>query len=233
MEQLPVDDKKWEELRKPFPKESVGLLPQPYKKDSAKGKCSECGGWHGLPAMHLDYVGHAAVTDRLNTIVGPDSWSLDPMAVDDLGNPQPNHNGELWCWLTILGTRKMCVGDGSSSSKQLIGDALRNGAMRFGIALDLWSKEELESAITAPELANDKPSKAALKPAVGTANPQEEVAADVQRGRIKMMLKAKGIDTKAMPDFLEKEFGVTPGTILTKADAEMIIEELQARSLDS
>ena len=33
----------------------------------------------------------------------------------------------------------MCVGDGSTSSKELIGDALRNGAMRFGIALDLWT----------------------------------------------------------------------------------------------
>ena len=29
--------------------------------------------------------------------------------------------------------------------KERIGDAIRNAAMRFGVALDLWSKEELES----------------------------------------------------------------------------------------
>jgi hypothetical protein len=63
----------WAELRKPFPKEVVGLLPKPYKKDSPKGKCKDCGGYHGLPAVHLDYVGHAAVTDRLNSVVGPDN----------------------------------------------------------------------------------------------------------------------------------------------------------------
>ena len=30
--------------------------------------------------------------------------------------------------------------------KQLISDALRNAAMRFGVALDLWSKEDLHGA---------------------------------------------------------------------------------------
>ena len=55
-------------LRKPFPRESIGILPKPYKADSLKGQCSVCNGYHGLPAVHLDYVGHAAVTDRLLTV---------------------------------------------------------------------------------------------------------------------------------------------------------------------
>jgi hypothetical protein len=126
----------WKELRKPFPAGTVGKLPK--------------GG------IYLDYVGHAAVTDRLNTVVSPEGWSLEPIAFDELGNPVANTKGELWFKMTILGVTKYCVGDGSTSAKQLISDALRNGAMRFGIALDLWSKEELESHIEAPELKNEK-----------------------------------------------------------------------------
>jgi hypothetical protein len=151
---------KWAELRRPFLPGTVGKLPKPFKSDSPKGKCPDCGGWHGLPAMHLDYAGHAVVTDRLNTVVGPENWSLEPIAFDALGNPVVNDRGELWCKLTILGVSKLCVGDGSTSAKQLIGDALRNGAMRFGVALDLWSKEELESTLEDPELKNEKPTEA-------------------------------------------------------------------------
>src|SRR5687768_17507101 len=52
-------------LREPFPPNQISKLPKPYKKDSPKGNCRECGGYHGLPAAHLDYVGHAALTARL------------------------------------------------------------------------------------------------------------------------------------------------------------------------
>ena len=34
------------------------------------------------------------------------------------------------------------VGDGKSA-KECIGDAIRNAAMRFGVALDLWAKDDL------------------------------------------------------------------------------------------
>jgi hypothetical protein len=72
-------------LRVAFPEEAIGKLPKPYKKDSAKGRCEECGGWHGLPAAHLDYVGHAATTDRLLS-VDPD-WTWEPFAVSEQGCP--------------------------------------------------------------------------------------------------------------------------------------------------
>ena len=132
----------WEQLRKPFDPKAVGMLPK--------------GG------IQLDYVGHAAVTDRLNTVVGPDAWELKPMAVDDYGRPVLDGN-DLWCWLTIKGTTKMCVGDGRNN-KERIGDALRNGAMRFGVALDLWSKDELESNIEHPGNKNVKPSQTPDQP---------------------------------------------------------------------
>lgn len=131
----------WAELRKPFPRETIGILPKPYRADSPKGKCPTCGGYHGMPAAHLDYVGHAAVTDRL-LAVDP-TWTWEPLALTPEGLPQLDRAGNLWIKLTVNGVTRVGVGDGKSA-KELIGDAIRNAAMRFGVALDLWSKEELE-----------------------------------------------------------------------------------------
>lgn len=88
----------------------------------------------------LDYVGHAAVTDRLLT-VDPE-WSWEPMALGPNGLPAVDHAGNLWIRLTICGVTRIGVGDGKSA-KECIGDAIRNAAMRFGVALDLWAKENL------------------------------------------------------------------------------------------
>ena len=107
-------------LRKPFPPESVGKLPK--------------GG-----AM-LDYVGHAAVTDRLLTV--DPQWSWEPLALDDVGLPALDKAGNLWIRLTICGVTRLGVGDGKNA-KEAVGDAIRNAAMRFGVALDLWAKENL------------------------------------------------------------------------------------------
>jgi hypothetical protein len=95
----------------------------------------------------LDYCGHAAVTDRL-LAVDP-TWTWEPMATTPEGLPMPDGSGNLWIKLTVCGVTRIGVGDGKSM-KELIGDAIRNAAMRFGVALDLWSKEELESTHSEP-----------------------------------------------------------------------------------
>ena len=61
-------------LRKPFPKGAIGKIPK--------------GG------MQLDYVGHAAVTDRL-LAVDP-AWTWEPMATTAEGLPLPDGSGNLW-----------------------------------------------------------------------------------------------------------------------------------------
>jgi hypothetical protein len=129
-------------LRAPFQDEQVGKLPKPTKRDNAKGRCDECGGYHGLPAVHLDYVGHAATTDRLLQ-VDPE-WTWEPMVVGPNGEPLVV-NGGLWIKLTVCGVTRPGFGDatGSGGMKEMIGDAIRNAAMRFGVALDLWSKQDL------------------------------------------------------------------------------------------
>lgn len=107
-------------LRTPFPKESIGKLPK--------------GG------TMLDYVGHAAVTDRLLTV--DPNWDYQIVTVDDSGSPLPGLDKGLWIKLTICGVTRYGYGDGPTI-KERIGDAIRNAAMRFGVALDLWAKEDL------------------------------------------------------------------------------------------
>lgn len=145
-------------LRKPFPATAIGKLPKPYQSTSQKGTCKECGGHHGLPAAHLDYVGHAATTDRLLSV--DPAWSWEPFALDVNGLPALDGRGNLWIRLTVCGVTRIGVGDGKSA-KEIIGDAIRNAAMRFGVALDLWGKEELEQAH-----APARPLAAAPPPAV-------------------------------------------------------------------
>lgn len=132
-------------LREPFPPHQISKLPKPYKRDSAKGKCSECGGYHGLPAVHLDYVGHAALTDRL--LDTDPEWTWEPVA-DPASHGLPVTPGGMWIKLIVCGVSRYGYGcaDGKSGGdaiKETIGDALRNAAMRFGAALDLWHKGDL------------------------------------------------------------------------------------------
>ncbi len=137
-----MDEKQAAALRKKFSPTSIGKLPKPRSAQSPKGQCGVCGGYHGLPAVHLDYVGHAATTDRLLQ-VDPE-WSWEPMAYDMSGLPMLDANRNLWIKLTVCGVTRIGVGDGKSL-KECIGDAIRNAAMRFGVALDLWAKEDLQA----------------------------------------------------------------------------------------
>ncbi len=115
-------------LREPFPPNQIGKLPK--------------------AGTTLDYVGHAAVTDRLLQV--DPSWYWEPVAFAEDGAPLIRYDGQnanLWIRLSICGMTRLGVGIVSLKAfeleKQLISDALRNAAMRFGVALDLWSKQDL------------------------------------------------------------------------------------------
>lgn len=108
--------------------------------------------WH---EMELDYVGHAEIT-RILIEIDP-AWNWEPIAWEQ-GRPAisiVNGNAEMWIHLTVLGKTVLGVGtapaDKNDVSKELIGDALRNAAMRLGIALSLWSKAEWDNAPPATE----------------------------------------------------------------------------------
>lgn len=145
-------------LREPFPTHQISLLPKPTSRDAKKGRCSECGGWHGLPAVHLSYVGHAALTDRL--LDCDENWSWEPLAFGSDGLPLLDKDGGLWIKLTVCGVTRFGYGDaqgktGPDAMKERIGDAMRNAAMRFGAALDLWHKGELHKDDAAPASEDD------------------------------------------------------------------------------
>lgn len=125
-------------LRAPFPASAIGKLPR--------------------AGTTLDYVGHAAVTDRL-LAVDP-HWSWEPVAWTPEGSPLIEARGTehtMWIRLTVCGVTRLGVGIVTEKAfereKQLISDALRNAAMRFGVALDLWSKSDLHGESTEPDPA--------------------------------------------------------------------------------
>lgn len=132
-----------EMMRKPFLENQISQMCRSTKKENPKGKCPKCGGWHGLPAIQLTYVGHAALTDRL--LDADPAWTWEPLAVDAAGYPVIDRDGGMWIKLTVCGVTRLGYGDaqgksGGDAMKERIGDALRNAAMRFGAALDLWHK---------------------------------------------------------------------------------------------
>lgn len=156
-------------LRRPFPDHQISKLPKESRAQIDERKanrnsainCKVCGGWHHKNAVHLDYVGHAALTDRL--LDADMHWFWEPVAFDQHGLPALDRNGGLWIRLTVSGVTRLGYGsaDGKSGGdavKELIGDALRNAAMRFGAALDLWHKGDLHAPEEAE--AENKPNDA-------------------------------------------------------------------------
>jgi hypothetical protein len=153
-----MEDKKTglELLRQPFPANQISKLPKPTKAqtDAVRAdfktgiRCKLCGAWHHKDVVHLDYVGHAALTDRL--LDCDPEWNWEPLALDETGLPVLDKDGGMWIRLTICGVTRMGYGDaqgktGGDAMKERIGDALRNAAMRFGAALDLWHKGDLHT----------------------------------------------------------------------------------------
>jgi hypothetical protein len=150
-------------LRAPFADNQISKLPKPTKAqtDALKAnftvgvRCQICGGWHHPQVIHLDYVGHAALTDRL--LETDPAWTWEPLALDQMGYPAIDKDGGMWIKLTVCGVTRLGYGDaqgktGGDAMKERIGDALRNAAMRFGAALDLWHKGDLHM----PESGKDE-----------------------------------------------------------------------------
>ena len=155
-------------LRAPFPANQISKLPKESRAqaDDRKArkqgcvvwKCPECGGAHHKDATHLDYVGHAALTDRL--LDCDPHWYWEPYVADGL----PNAGNGMWIKLHVCGQSQIGYGhadgkQGGDAIKEIIGDALRNAAMRFGAALDLWHKGDLHLD-ESEEPAPSKPAEA-------------------------------------------------------------------------
>jgi len=152
----------------------------------------------------LDFVGHADIT-RILIEIDP-HWRLVPIAWEN-GRPAMNVVNDMatmWFELTLLGTPRLAIGTAKANAfdldKQLYGDALRNGAMRFGISLSLWSKQEWEdlnhnpAPASAPRPASKPAPAPAGKPKPKTLTP----LSDEQITQFEQACTAKGIDPKAV-----------------------------------
>lgn len=156
-----MEDQVIKTLREPFKPEQIGKLPKISCSDCSNAvknrqgkacgkhnpsKCRECDNWITNAHIHVDYVNHAYVTDRLNK--ADPEWTWEPMGFDQNGLPALDANGGLWIRMTIDGVTRPGYGDagtkrGGDATKEVIGDAIKNAAMRFGVALDLWAKGDL------------------------------------------------------------------------------------------
>lgn len=137
----------WEALRKPFPAERILKLPATNKRPE------------------LDYVSHADVTDRLLQVDPSWSWewgvndpqtglpskALSLIREDRIvegrdGREFTTSEWSLWMALTVNGVTRRDVGyapaDKDEALKHVVSDAIRRCAMRHGVALDLWQKDD-------------------------------------------------------------------------------------------
>lgn len=100
----------------------------------------------------LNYLSHAETT---NVLLEHDPlWSWEPLDKDTLEllgvksaiQARDGVPVGLWIRLTIHGHSRIgfgsCLSTAGDPIKELIGDAIRNAAMRFGVALNLWSEAE-------------------------------------------------------------------------------------------
>jgi hypothetical protein len=193
-------------LRAEFPANQISKLPKGSKaqnecQNDQKKNCQICGGWHHPAIIHLDYVGHAALTDRLLD-VDPE-WYWEPVAFGVDGLPAFDKIGGLWIRLTVLGVSRLGYGHpdgkaGGNAIKEAIGDALRNAAMRFGAALDLWHKGDLHAHV-ADEVTPDN-----QESVIEYANTTEITS-------IKQALLLRGIDEpRALTQWKLASFEVIP-----------------------
>ncbi|MEU1078594.1 hypothetical protein ABZ404_39045 [Streptomyces sp. NPDC005878] len=136
-------------LREPFPPEAIGYRPKVTCRKCASPEqgecpmhvsvsCPKCLEWVSESHICLAYVGHADITERLLEV--DPAWDWKPLGHDEHGLPQFDRTGGLWIKLIVCGVTRNGYGDGDegSSPKAVIGNAIRNAAMRFGMALELW-----------------------------------------------------------------------------------------------
>lgn len=225
-----MNDEQAKQLRAPFPPESIGKLPRVWCgacrkiikerrgtncNEHQKAKCSACGSNMTTAHLHLDYVGHAETTDRLLQ-VDPE-WDWQPVSFSsETGLPQTDRHGGLWIRLTVAGVTRLGYGhadgkEGADAVKEAIGDALRNAAMRFGVALDLWSKSG-NAETSSPAVGAGQPARQAEARQQPKGTP-----ADAAKAVLRNRAKAMGLDL----EMVAKEYEARAKTPLkdeTRAD---------------
>jgi hypothetical protein len=242
----PADDPRWKALAAPFDPDQIELKPQALSKDDrdrhackagtqASADGIYCSGYH-VRAVHLHYVGHAGITARLDEV--DPHWNWEPMARTDKGLPLID-NGILWIYLTVLGVTRIGLGDaggrtGPQAAKEIVGDAIRNGAMRFGVAVYLWSKSK-HAAELAAGVNDDEPTQDEATPdeSAGREDSQQHApghAAQLTQIAILLNQKRGARSPQAKHAELSTRFNrkIESAKELTPAEVKLLLTELRA-----
>jgi hypothetical protein len=189
--------------------------------------------------INLSYVSHAEIT-RILIDIDP-MWNWQPASWID-GRPAINiTNGVATMWATLTLLNKSLIGVGSVRSdkpdyeKELIGDFLRNAAMRFGICLSLWSKQDFsqhQEPAPVRKASPDHPAQPQSKPMTyqqveeaftkpATVTPIGGVISDKQKGLISKLAKEK-LNGDVVPVIQEMFNKNNLNTLTTKEGSELI-----------
>lgn len=164
--------------------------------------------------IQLDFVGHADVTKMLLEI--DESWTWEPVAFDADGLPAyrvENGLAHMAGWLTVHGVRRLGIGSVAHNKpdllKELASDFIRNAAMRFGICLSLWTKQEWDD-VSSPAPAPKATPKATPK----TTPKADGLLSIAQVNQFKSACEARGIN----PDEVAKAAGLGDSEQWTEGD---------------
>lgn len=186
---------------------------------------------------NLTYMGHAEVTLAMLAI--DPCWTWEPLAFDRDGLPvihREDNRFVMWARLTMCGRTVLGVGTcevrKGDPEKELIGDFLRNAAMRFGVGTKLWSK----ATAADPAGRDDVTATARRQPAQRAARQADPVADIVPGGitpaqirKMQAMFTERGIrDRPAKLAFIASVLSrdVASSNELTPAEGGQVIDEL-------
>lgn len=177
--------------------------------------------------MQLDFVGHADVTKMLIEI--DPQWSWEPVAFDADGLPAyrvENGFAHMAGWLTVHGVRRLGIGSVMHNKqdllKELASDFLRNAAMRFGVCLSLWTKQEWDDIDKPAPAPAPKPAMKPTAPKTGQITeakkkdhaPEGKRLSPSQVNQFRSACEARGID----PDKVAFDAGLGAEDTWTEAD---------------
>ena len=173
----------------------------------------------------LDFVGHADVTKMLIEI--DSEWTWEPTAFDVNGLPAyrvENGMAHMAGWLTLHGVRRLGIGSVQASKpdllKELVSDFIRNSAMRFGICLSLWTKQEWDDV--APSATPSKPTiKVETVTKVSKPAPVKEEAIEADKA-------LTSAQVKQFVDACDK-IGLDPAIVASKAKLNWDGEIMQSQ----
>lgn len=233
------------QLREPFELDEIELLPRYTGQKNAEGKvpreamksCPECGGIHGFPCVHLSYVGHAGVTTRLLN-VDPE-WDWEPVATNEDGTPKIAQVGKqygMWIRLTVLGIMRLGFGDAGektnlsgSAVKEIIGDAIRNAAMRFGVGTYLWSKSEAAKAELTRQGIEDDEAPAPKAAPKSASTPRSRKAPRRLLEQLRALRVELGVSDEKYAEQLEAAAHVSVDTDLPESAAVRLLAIYEER----